>query len=131
MTRFIMKSMIRRLGYGFIVWAVPYATSLTMLPLIQRDPIFFGTIMIVEGSIVGTALAIAYFQHAGHTDAREGLVLGAVWMIENWLLDFAGVVPFTHTTLPRYFMEIGLRYVPMIAITAAIGYAWRKQAAHA
>jgi len=42
-----------------------------------------------------------------------------------------GVVPFTHTTIARYFMEIGLRYVPMIAITAAIGYAWKRQAAHA
>jgi uncharacterized membrane protein YpjA len=126
-----MKSMIRRLGYGLIVWTVPYATSLTLLPLIQRDPIFFGTIMIVEGSIVGTALAIAYFQRGEHRDAREGLVLGAVWMIENWLLDFVGVVPFTHTTIARYFMEIGLRYVPMIAITTAIGYAWRRQTAHA
>jgi hypothetical protein len=47
-----MKALIRPLGYGLIVWAVPYATSLTMLPLIQRDPAFFGTIMMVEGSIV-------------------------------------------------------------------------------
>jgi uncharacterized membrane protein YpjA len=126
-----MTALIRRLGYGMIVWAVPYATSLTMLPLIQRDPIFFGTIMIVEGSIVGTAVAIAYFQHVPHPDAREGFILGAVWMVENWLLDFVGVVPFTHTTLTRYFMEIGLRYMPMIAIATAIGYAWRKRTVHA
>jgi hypothetical protein len=126
-----MKSMVRRLGSGMIVWAVPYATSLTLLPLIQRDPVFFGTIMIVEGSIVGVMIAIAYFQHVGHPDVHEGFVLGTVWMIENWLLDFVGVVPFTHTTIARYFMEIGLRYVPMIAITAAIGYAWKRQAAHA
>jgi hypothetical protein len=126
-----MKALIRRLGYGIIVWSVPYATSLTLLPLIQRDPIFFGTIMIVEGSIVGTALAIAYFRNVPHPDTREGLLLGAIWMVENWLLDFAGVIPFTHTTLTRYFMEIGLRYVPMIVITTAIGYVWRKQAAHA
>jgi uncharacterized membrane protein YpjA len=126
-----MKPVMRRLGYGIIVWAVPYATSLTLLPLIQRDPIFFGTIMIVEGSIVGTMLAVAYFQTVPHPDVREGVLLGAVWMVENWLLDFAGVVPFTHTTIGRYFMEIGLRYVPMIVITSAIGYAWRKQATHA
>jgi hypothetical protein len=126
-----MTSMVRRLGYGLIVWMVPYGTSLMLLPLIQRDPIFFGTIMIVEGSIVGTMLAIAYFQQAAQPDMREGVVLGTVWMLENWLLDFIGVVPFTHTTITRYFMEIGLRYVPMIAITAAIGYAWRRQAAHA
>jgi uncharacterized membrane protein YpjA len=122
-----MKTLIRQLGYGMILWLIPYATSLTMLPLIQRDPIFFGTIMIVEGSIVGTALALAYFEHAPHPDARHGLMLGAVWMVENWLLDFVGVVPFTHTTIARYFMEIGLRYVPMIAIATAIGYAWRKR----
>ena len=126
-----MKSMGRRLGAGMIVWAVPYATSLMLLPLIQRDPVFFGTIMIVEGSIVGAVIAIAYFQHVAHPDVHEGVVLGTVWMIENWLLDFVGVVPFTHTTIARYFMEIGLRYVPMIAITAAIGYAWKRQAAHA
>jgi uncharacterized membrane protein YpjA len=123
--------MIRRLGYGLIVWMVPYATSLTLLPMIQRDPIFFGTIMIVEGSILGAVLAVAYFQHIEHPDAHEGFAVGTVWMIESWLLDFVGVVPFTQTTIARYFMEIGLRYVPMIAITAAIGYAWRRQAAHA
>lgn len=126
-----MKTLFRQLGYGMIVWAVPYATSLTMLPLIQRDPIFFGTIMIVEGSIVGTALAVAYFEHASHPDTRHGLILGTVWMIENWLLDFVAVVPFTHTTIARYFLNIGLRYVPMIAIAAAIGYAWKKRVVHA
>lgn len=126
-----MKTLFRQLGYGMIVWAVPYATSLTMLPLIQRDPIFFGTIMIVEGSIIGTALIVAYFEHAPHADAQHGLILGAVWMIENWLLDFVAVVPFTHTTIARYFLNIGLRYVPMIAIAAAIGYAWKKRVVHA
>lgn len=126
-----MTAFLRRLGYGLIVWAIPYATSLTMLPLIQRDPVFFGTIMIVEGSITGTVLAIAYFQHADRRDAREGFILGAVWMLENWLLDFVGVVPFTQTTMARYFMEIGLRYVPMIAIATAIGYAWTRRTAQA
>lgn len=123
-----MKTLIRQLGYGIIVWAVPYATSLALIPLIQRDPTFFGTIMIVEGSIVGTMLAVAYFQHAPRADAVHGVMLGSVWMIENWLLDFVGVVPFTHTTIERYFLDIGLRYVPMVAIAAAIGYAWRKRA---
>ena len=52
-----MNAMGRRLGSGMIVWAVPYATSLTLLPLIQRDPVFFATIMIVEGSIVGPVIA--------------------------------------------------------------------------
>ena len=126
-----MKTLFRQLGYGMIVWAVPYATSLTMLPLIQRDPIFFGTIMIVEGSIVGTALAVAYFEHAPQPDTRHGLILGTVWMVENWLLDFVAVVPFTHTTIARYFLNIGFRYVPMIAIAAAIGYAWKKRVVHA
>lgn len=122
-----MKTLARQLGYGMIVWAVPYATSLTMIPLIQRDPIFFGTIMIVEGSIVGTLLAVAYFEHTPRGDARHGFLLGSVWMIENWLLDLVGVVPFTQTTISRYFLNIGLRYVAMVAIATAIGYAWRKR----
>lgn len=125
-----MKAFIRRLGYGMIVWAVPYATSLTMLPLIQRDTAFFGTIMIVEGSIVGTILTVAYFQHAAEPGVREGLLLGTTWLIENWLLDFVGVMPFTHTSIARYFVEIGLRYVPMIAFATAIGYAWRQRRVH-
>ena len=51
-----MKTLARQLGYGMIVWAVPYATSLTMIPLIQRDPMFFGTIMIVEGRRIRSRL---------------------------------------------------------------------------
>ena len=29
----------------------------------------------------------------------------------NWLLDFVALLPFTKQTVPRYFMEIGLRYI--------------------
>jgi hypothetical protein len=121
-----MYTMIKRLGYGVVVWAVPYVTALPLLPLAQRDPIFFGTIMIVEGSVVGTILALAYFDGVTGRYVTEGLVLGAVWMVENWALDFVGILTFNHMAVSRYFMEVGLRYVPMIAVTTAIGYALSK-----
>jgi len=40
----------------------------------------------------------------------------------NWLLDFVALLPFTKQSVPRYFMEIGLRYIAMVAPTVSLGY---------
>jgi len=57
--------------------------------------------MMVEGSIIGTILTIAYFQRVAEPGVREGLLLGATWRIENWLVDFVGVPIHAHACCPE------------------------------
>lgn len=69
----------------------------------QNGLVFFKAAMFVEGSLLGALLA-------------------AIRITFNWLLDFAALLSFTHQTVPRYFMEIGLRHLVVAATTAAVGY---------
>ena len=114
--------MMKRLGYGVILWLVPYVTAIPLLPLIQSDNALFKSIMIVEGALVGAALTAHYFQGVERDYLREGIILAVVWIVLNWLLDFAALLPFTKQTLTRYFAEIGLRYLAIAAPAVTIGY---------
>lgn len=119
--------MLKKIGFGLILWAVPYVTSIPLLPLMQSDLIFFKTIMIVEGSLLGALLTAIHFTQVRADYLREGIVLAAIWITISWLLDFVALLPFTHHTLPRYFMEIGLRYLAMAAPTVAVGYVMQRR----
>jgi len=120
--------MIKKLGYGLILWVIPYVTAIPLLGLMQRDLILFKTIMIVEGAFVGTVLTARYFLDVKSDFLREGIVLAVVWIVVNWLLDFVALLPFTELTLPRYFLEIGLRYLAIVAPTVAVGFVLERRA---
>ncbi len=119
--------MLKKIGFGIVLWAIPYVTAIPLLPLMQSDPTFFKTIMIVEGAIVGGVLAAIYFVRVERDYLREGIVLALVWIVLNWLLDYVGLVTFTDMPLGRYFLEIGLRYFAIAATTVAIGYVLQKR----
>jgi uncharacterized membrane protein YpjA len=119
--------MVKKIGYGVILWAIPYVTAIPLLPLMRSDQPFFKTIMIVEGSIVGAVLAVIYFQTVERDFLREGTVLAAVWVGVSWLLDFVGLLPVSELSLARYFIEIGLRYLAIAALVVAIGYVLDKK----
>jgi hypothetical protein len=121
--------MIRRIGYGLILWVVPYVTAIPLMPLMQTDLVLFKTIMVVEGALVGGALSAVYFRGVTAGFLREGIVTSAVWMAVSWGLDFVALLPFSGHSLPRYFIEIGARYLAMAAPLVAIGYVLEHGAA--
>lgn len=114
--------MLKKMGYGLILWVIPYVTAIPLMGLMQTDLIFFKTIMIVEGTIVGGVLSALYFQEVTSRFLREGLITSAVWIVMNWALDFVALLPFSGHSVSRYFIEIGARYLAMAAPLVAIGY---------
>jgi hypothetical protein len=114
--------MLKKIGYGLILWVIPYVTAIPLLSLRQTDPVFFKTIMVVEGALVGGILSALYFQRVRGGFLREGVITSVVWMLVNWGLDLVALLPFTGHTIPRYFIEIGGLYVAMAAPLVAIGY---------
>lgn len=119
--------MLRKAGYGVVLWAIPYAVAVPLLPLMRSDQTFFKTIMVVCGAAVGGALAAHYFRTVERDFLREGLVLGLVWIAVNWLLDAVALLPFAGLTVARYFLEIGLRYLAILPMTLAIGYVLERR----
>jgi len=87
--------MLKKIGYGLILWVIPYVTAIPLLSLRQTDPVFFKTIMIVEGALVGGILSALYFQRVRGGFLREGVITSVVWMLVNWGLDLVALLPFT------------------------------------
>lgn len=114
--------MLKKIGYGLILWVILYVTAIPLMGLMQTDLIFFKTIMIVEGAIVGGILSALYFLGVISQFLREGLITSAVWIVMNWVLDFVALLPFSGHSIPRYFIEIGARYLAIVASLVAIGY---------
>ena len=70
--------MLKKMGYGLILWVIPYVTAIPLMGFMQTDLMFFKTIMIVEGAIVGGVLSALYFQGVTSQFLREGLITRAV-----------------------------------------------------
>jgi hypothetical protein len=121
--------MLRRLGYGAVLWVIPYATAIPLLALNHSNPALFQTIMIVVGSLVGGFLSAHYFLAVEHDYLKEGLVLALTWIAVNWLLDVVALLSFTGQSIPRYLQEIGLRYLAIAAPTVAIGFVLQRKLA--
>ncbi len=119
--------MLKRIGYGLILWVVPYVTAIPLMGLMKSDVTAFKTIMIVEGALLGAVLTVLYFLHVQADFLREGMMLAVVWIAVNWLLDFVALLPFSGHTVPRYFIEIGLRYLAIVAPTVAVGYVLERR----
>jgi uncharacterized membrane protein YpjA len=119
--------MLRKIGYGFIVWVIPFVSAIPLLGLMQSDPIFFKTLMIIVGGLIAAICTVLYFNKVEKDYLKEGIGLGIVWLIVNWLLDFAALLPLSKMPYLQYFKEIGLRYLMMPAMTVPIGYILSKK----
>jgi len=87
--------------------------------------------MAMLGILVGCAFSAYYFLGVEGGYLREGIVTATTWIIVNWGLDVIALLPFTHQTLPQYFMEIGIEYLGMFGPLTAIGYLLERNAARA
>ncbi len=118
----IIHGSVRRIGYGIALWAIPYAVSIPLLSLRTSDPLVFKSILVVVATILESLLAVLYFKKIQGDYLRESIILAVTWMVVNWLLDFAGIIPFAGISVARYFMEIGVEYIGMAAPVLALGY---------
>ena len=119
--------MLRKFGYGFIVWVVPFVSSIPLLGLMESDPVYFKTLMIVIGGLTGAVCVALYFMKVEKDYLKEGVWLGIVWLAVNWLLDFIVLLPLNKMPHLQYFREIGLRYLMMPAMSIPVGYILGKK----
>mgnify|MGYP001078326439 CR=1 FL=1 len=113
-------------GYGLLTWLIPFIVSVPIYSGI--DVFLFKSIMIVVGSAVGAALLVLWFREMHENYLKEGITVGIIWLIINWALDIAILLPLSGSTVSVWFMEIGLRYLVIPIMTMALGYALRDAA---
>jgi uncharacterized membrane protein YpjA len=120
-----MKKYLKIGLFGFITWLIPFIVSCFFYsregePLI--DIFLIKTIMIVLFSVVGALLLIIYFKGITGDHLKEGIIVGFVWLIINWVLDLVVLVPMAKMGIATYFAQIGLRYLMIPIMSIAMGY---------
>ena len=113
------------LGLGFLTWLVPFVGSWpfyssTGEPLI--DIFLLKSIMIVVFGSFGAVCLIFWFREIDRNYLREGITVGFVWLIINWILDILILLPMADMDIKTYFGQIGLRYLMIPVMAIAIGY---------
>lgn len=122
-----MKTILKRIGFGIILWAVGYFLAIPLLPLMQTDPQAFKALVTAIMAVVTSVLAVFYFLDVRGDYFKESLKLAATWVLVSWIMDVVALLPFSHQTLPQYFLQIGVEYIGMMAPFIALGYLLEKK----
>ncbi len=120
-----MHLWLRILLSGIVTWLIPF---LVAIPFYQpdgtmlTDPALFKSIMVVTGGLTGSLLLIHLFRQETGQYLRLGIITGSAWIVINWLLDSAILIPMSGDDIPAYLADIGLRYLllPIMTIMAGI-----------
>lgn len=115
---------------GVLSWAVPFLLSFLFFDqtgqLIVPKPLF-KSLMVVAGGGVGVAFLVVAFRSIEAT-LWSGAVIGCYWLALNLILDFLVLVPMSGMAVADYLYDIGLRYLLLPIIAAAMGAVAQRSA---
>jgi hypothetical protein len=122
----LIRSWRRALGYGFLLWLVPFIAAVGLFPIRQSNRPLFESIMPIVLAVC-TMLALKLYLRRGAAPAfGEGLLLGLIWMAVSLLFDWpmfsAGPMKMT---LGGYMSDIGAAYLLFPVLTVGAGFLLR------
>lgn len=121
-----MNKYLKMFVYGLITWIIPFVTSFLFFNMetqqLNIDELFFKSIMIVEGGVVGVFLLVHYFWKISDRFVREGITVGLCWFLINIVLDVIVLLPMSQMDFGTYFQQIGMRYLLIPIISTGMGY---------
>src|ERR1700749_4615914 len=82
-----MKSAAREIGFALLAWLVPFAISVALFPLKGSQPPLFESLIAVVLAASTVMLGCLYLRRAHGRPLAQGIKIGLVWTIANWLLD--------------------------------------------
>ena len=114
---------IRSTLLGLASWAIPFIASFLFFSrtgelTVPRE--LFKSLMVLTGGASGAVLLIAAFRNVT-PNVRSGIALGFYWLGINIALDLGTLVAVMHMDVNLYFIDIGLRYVMLPIMAAAMG----------
>ncbi|CAG0972211.1 hypothetical protein METP2_01461 [Methanosarcinales archaeon] len=121
-----MNKYVRNVLYGFLAWLIPFVVSIFFYSRegkLTIDIFFFKSIMIVVGSFSAAILLISYFRNINVDYLKEGIIVGLMWFGINIVLDLLILIPMSGMSIINYFMQIGLGYLAIPAMSIAVGTA--------
>ena len=122
-----MNSWRRAFGLGLLVWLLPFVVAFAAFALKESWRSLFESIMALTVATVVVLLALAYFRRVPQPTAKEGLLLGLLWLAISVLIDLPLMLgPPINYSPQEYVADIGVTYLMMPVITAGIGAAGRS-----
>jgi hypothetical protein len=107
---------------GFLVWLIPFVVSFVIFPLKTSARPLFESIMPVVVTAITVLFVLVLDRRRGLASVRDGVVVGVVWLVLNWVLDLLMFAwgPM-QMSLADYMMDIGVVYLIMPIV--AVGFA--------
>ncbi|CAG0991778.1 MAG: hypothetical protein OIN86_11865 [Candidatus Methanoperedens sp.] len=125
-----MNKYVRNVLYGFLAWLIPFIASFFFYSRegkLTIDIFLFKSIMIVVGSFSAAILLVYYFRNINVDYFKEGIIVGLIWFGINIVLDLLILIPMSGMSITDYFMQIGLRYLAIPAMSIAVGTALKNK----
>jgi hypothetical protein len=124
-----MGSRARLIGYGFLVWLVPFVVASIIIPTRLEWRELFESIMAVTLTTTVTVLAYDYLRRIGGAQTSAGLIAGIVWLAISVLIDLPFMLSsFVGMSLGEYLADIGLTYLLIPVVTTGMGMAFAHAA---
>jgi hypothetical protein len=118
-----MTSIGRALGYGVLVWLVPFVVAFALFPIRESNRPLFESIMPLAVAAAAAGLAVAALRRARRPVLREATATGVLWLLICILIDAPLMLlggPM-RMTLTQYLADIGVTYLLIPIITVGIG----------
>ncbi len=119
-----MYRAVKIVGFGFLIWLVPFIVSLIIYPLkISFNPLL-ESIMPVVITITVVLIAAFYFKDVDTKFLNEGIKIGLSWFFISILIDLILFMPSSpmQMSFTNYMMDIGLTYLIIPLVTVGMGY---------
>jgi hypothetical protein len=108
--------------YGFFIWLIPFVLALLIYPIHEQDRPFFESIIPVVLAGTSVYFAIRYSKTNEIDTVSEGLLLGIMWMLISFVIDFP-LFTYGPMKMPfvNYWKDIGFTYLLIPIITSGFG----------
>jgi hypothetical protein len=120
------KDWWKQISFGLISWVAPFVSAFFFVNqdgTYRIDEMLFKSLMVVISSLVGIVLSYFYFKVINRNFVREGVSIGLVWIVINWVLDAVLVMSgFFQMSMGEYVNSIGVRYLSIPVYTIGIGF---------
>ncbi len=118
-----MVSLRKAFLFGFLIWLIAFVVAFAIFQIRETSRPLFESIMPVVLAASTVVFAIRYFKSVSTRFAREGLLLGLVWMATNIIIDLPLMLSPSpmQMSLSEYVADIGLTYLLIPVITTGIG----------
>ena len=116
-------------GFGALVWLIPFLVSIVFFPLRSSNRPLFESIMPVVLVFAVVLFSVLYFKKIEQRSLRDGIIVGVVWFVISIAIDLVLFLPPSPMKmgLIDYMADIGLTYLIILMIPVGIGALLNKK----